>query len=396
MLNSWCTIQLGAREHYAVPRALYHTNQLRFLLTDLWAPATHGLNRLPQAKRLAERFHGDLVSASVVSPSLRSLGLQVASRLPFLKNPWSATILRNQYFQSWAARQLNRRHSLYSTLFSYSYTALDPFSVASRHAKTCVLGQIDPGEYEEALVLQEHRRYRQLLSGWKPAPSSYWSSWFSELQLADYIVVNSSWSKRCLLAQGVPSAKIRVIPLVYTSPSVCTPPPPTATPSDPFQLLFLGTICLRKGIGRLLQAMELLRRHPVQLTLVGPTEIDPIAWCDTPNVRWFGAVSRSAVDMIYKQSNVMILPTLSDGFALTQLEALSYGCPVIASANCGDVVRPGVNGWLLPDLEPETIATTILESMDTLQLLPRPLASPLFGMADLASSLSSLSGDHQR
>ena len=100
MLNSWCTIQLGAREHYAVPRALYHTSQLRFLLTDLWAPATHGLNRLPQAKRLAERFHGDLVSASVVSPSLRSLGLQVASRLPFLKNPWSATILRNQYFQS--------------------------------------------------------------------------------------------------------------------------------------------------------------------------------------------------------------------------------------------------------------------------------------------------------
>jgi glycosyltransferase involved in cell wall biosynthesis len=37
----------------------------------------------------------------------------------------------------------------------------------------------------------------------------------------------------------------------------------------------------------------------------------------------------------------MILPTLSDGFALTQLEALAYGCPVIASQFCGEVVTPG-------------------------------------------------------
>jgi glycosyltransferase involved in cell wall biosynthesis len=89
----------------------------------------------------------------------------------------------------------------------------------------------------------------------------------------------------------------------------------------------------------------------------------------------------------------MILPTLSDGFALTQLEALSYGCPVIASERCGDVVQPGMNGWLLPDLEPETIAATILESMETVDQLPRPLAAPGFGLPDLSASLLALVED---
>jgi glycosyltransferase involved in cell wall biosynthesis len=68
---------------------------------------------------------------------------------------------------------------------------------------------------------------------------------------------------------------------------------------------------------------------------------------------------------IYQQAHAMILPTLSDGFAITQLEALAHGCPVIASQFCGEVVTPGVNGWLLPSLEPETIAATIREALAT-------------------------------
>jgi glycosyltransferase involved in cell wall biosynthesis len=90
---------------------------------------------------------------------------------------------------------------------------------------------------------------------------------------------------------------------------------------------------------------------------------------------------------LYRQAHAMILPTLSDGFAITQLEALAYNCPVIASPFCGEVVTPGVNGWLLPSLEPEAIATTIVEAMDTAAALPRPLARPSFGLPELAAAL---------
>ena len=46
---------------------------------------------------------------------------------------------------------------------------------------------------------------------------------------------------------------------------------------------------------------------------------------------------------------MFILPTLSDGFALTQLEALAHRLPVIASRQCGEVVIDRVNGLLLEE-----------------------------------------------
>ena len=46
---------------------------------------------------------------------------------------------------------------------------------------------------------------------------------------------------------------------------------------------------------------------------------------------------------------------------ITQLEAMAQGMPVIASMNCGPVVEDRVNGLLLDDLSPETIAGSIEE-----------------------------------
>jgi hypothetical protein len=63
---------------------------------------------------------------------------------------------------------------------------------------------------------------------------------------------------------------------------------------------------------------------------------------------------------------------------------------VIASHNCGDVVEHGVNGWLLANLEPETIAATIQEAMETRNQLPHPLPIPAFDIRDLGEALSNL------
>jgi glycosyltransferase involved in cell wall biosynthesis len=154
--------------------------------------------------------------------------------------------------------------------------------------------------------------------------------------------------------------------------------------SDPTHLLFLGQINLRKGIGRLLEAMRLLRDEPVELTLAGPAEIDPSAWADLANVRWIGAVPRSEVGRIYQEADLFILPTLSDGYAITQLEALAHGLPVMASKHCGDAVTHGRNGWILDDLEPETIAAAVRMAMH--ERLP-DVRPPEFSLDDLAAAL---------
>jgi glycosyltransferase involved in cell wall biosynthesis len=151
---------------------------------------------------------------------------------------------------------------------------------------------------------------------------------------------------------------------------------------------------LRKGIARLLEAMRILHAEPVVLTMAGPAEIDPVTWAGLSNVQWLGPLPRAGVPAAFASADAMILPSLSDGFAITQLESLANHCPVIASRNCGDVVQHGVNGWLLANLEPETIAATILEAMDTYQQLPQPLSMPGFGIDDLGKVLTDLFAVH--
>ena len=84
--------------------------------------------------------------------------------------------------------------------------------------------------------------------------------------------------------------------------------------------------------------------------MVGPVQINiPDDSRSNQKLRWFGPVARNKVRNYYEQADVLILPTLSDGFALTQLEAIAHRLPVIASRRCGEAVIDHVNGLLLEE-----------------------------------------------
>ncbi len=67
----------------------------------------------------------------------------------------------------------------------------------------------------------------------------------------------------------------------------------------------------------------------------------------------------SPVESYYRDADVFILPTLSDGFGLTQLEAQAWKLPVIASRYCGEVVRDGFNGVVIEEVTGLRIAEVI-------------------------------------
>ena len=66
----------------------------------------------------------------------------------------------------------------------------------------------------------------------------------------------------------------------------------------------------------------------------------------------------------YQQSDVFILPTHSDGFGLTLLEAAAFGLPIIASPFCGEVVHNGVNGLVIPEVSAEAIVESVASMID--------------------------------
>ena len=139
------------------------------------------------------------------------------------------------------------------------------------------------------------------------------------------------------------------------------------------RVLFLGLINLRKGVARLLEAARILRDEPVEFWMVGPVETahaNTIA--NAGRVKWFGPVTRNQATQFYRDADVFILPTLSDGFAITQLEAQAHGLPVIASKFCGKVVENGLDGIVLEEPTAACIADVLRDCIvdpDRLQKL---------------------------
>jgi len=126
------------------------------------------------------------------------------------------------------------------------------------------------------------------------------------------------------------------------------------------RVLFLGLINLRKGVARLLEAARILRDEPVEFWLVGPVEIaNASTVAEAGRVKWFGPATRKQAAEFYRRADVFLLPTLSDGFAITQLEAQAHGLPIIASKFCGKVVENGLNGIILEEPSATCIAHAV-------------------------------------
>jgi glycosyltransferase involved in cell wall biosynthesis len=321
---------------------------------------------------------------------------ETSARVRRLKE-WQKIIARNQWFQrkvisvlrsqlrkgAWLPRSFTLSTSdSQPILLSYSYTALEPFRYAKANGWKTLLVQIDPGPEEERIVAEETAREPELTGEWYPAPPEYWAFWREECKLADCIIVNSEWTREGLVRGGVPVEKMSIIPLAYEpgvssarliEPRLQRRYPDRFTSERPLRALFLGLVNLRKGVARLLEAARILRDEPVEFWMVGPVEIANAGTVtDAGRVKWFGPVTRNQAAGFYRNADLFILPTLSDGFAITQLEAQAHGLPVIASKNCGKVVENSVNGSILDEPSAACIAYAVrdcIASPDRLEKL---------------------------
>ncbi len=405
----WLCCQLGAREHYAIPRALLRVDLLAYLLTDAWVPPSSLLGKIcGRESNLAERFHGELRDARVKAFNSSLILFETLASARRLSG-WAKIIARNGWFQHKVVSFLRSQLSAIDyqpILLSYSYTALEPFRYAKAQGWKTLLVQIDPGPEEEAIVAEEAARVRELAAGWQPAPTEYWALWREECKLADRIVVNSEWSREALVRRGIPRDKISVIPVAYEAREVrgqtseirrARSYPARFTQERPLRILFLGLINLRKGVARLLEAARILRDEPVEFWMVGPLETAHASTIgNAGRVKWFGPVTRNEATEFYRDADVFILPTLSDGFAITQLEAQAHGLPVIVSKFCGKVVENGLDGMVLEEPTGACIAAAVRDCIaDSDRLQKLAAASRLrdeFTIEALAKRLQKLGG----
>lgn len=361
----WICCQLGAREHYGIARALYRQRTLEHLFTDAW--------------NVGQRFHHGLDDASVAAFNLSLTSFELLSWLRGLQG-WQRIIARNEWFQHNVVRylttNLRQRTKGRIKVFAYSYAARDILRFAKQCGWKTVLGQIDPGPLHERIVSKEVARYPEMAATSKPAPAEYWGSWREECELADYIVVNSQWSGRCLMKAGVDGSKLAVVPLGYealpSKASFTRSYPMRFSRERPLRVLFLGQVNVGKGVVRLLNAIRAFGEKPVEFWFVGQIQVSiPPELRRHPRIRWFGSVARTETASFYRGADIMVFPTLSDGFGLTQLEAQAFKLPIIVSENCGEVIRDGENGIVLAEVTAGEIGKAIRRVLNDPALLAR-------------------------
>ncbi|HXD93223.1 MAG TPA: glycosyltransferase family 4 protein [Bacteroidia bacterium] len=369
-------IHIGARAHYLLPNALEKKNSLVTLITDTWVSS--GLLRLilskspiRMVKSFANRFSAAIPSKRVSSFSIRFSLIEIYLRLCKL-SAWQLIVRRNYFFQRIAIDKFCRLPTQHAVL-GISYTSLDIFRVAKMRDQKTILFQIDPGYKEEQIVADvANMQAGRFKTRWKPAPSDYWMRWKEECMLADVIMVNSEWTKLGLVEQDIDHHKIQILPLPFQVESkhinFTRQYPDKFTVDRPLRCLFLGTLTLRKGIHIVLDAAAKLAGYPVEFILVGENELDA-SLLNADNVKYKGVVSRSETDFYYQHSDVFLFPTLSDGFGLTQLEALSWQLPVIASKYCGEVIVNNFNGIILEDCNTDSLVKAIVECLNDIEYL---------------------------
>jgi glycosyltransferase involved in cell wall biosynthesis len=118
----------------------------------------------------------------------------------------------------------------------------------------------------------------------------------------------------------------------------------------------------RKGLADLFEAMKLLKREPISLSILGQRSL-PMEFYrkQFAEFTYLPPCSNQMVREIMKVHDALVLPSIVEGRALVQQEALSCGLQIIVTLNAGgqDLVEKGKTGHLVPIRSPEKIAEAI-------------------------------------
>jgi len=389
-----------------VPRVLHREGQLGALYTDFWAgPLIRGMARPSRAKLLrsfAARFHPELAQAPVTSWNARSLLWEGDRRNQKSGQIYESFVKIGASFSSCVRSMMARRRDLDSgsIFFAYDTGALEAMEWCREHGLKCILNQMDPNRVEVQMVREEEKRWPDWSTQSLEVPEEYFRRREQEWTLADRVVVNSDFCRQALIQQGVPPEKLSIIPLCFETsnnePEITGAKSNASGAKNKLRVLYLGQVILRKGIQYLMQAAKLLEKEPIQFDVVGPIGISAAAIaCAPPNLTFHGRATRDQTAEWYQQGDLFVLPTISDGFALTQLEAMSYGLPVVATPCCGAVVSDGLDGFIVPQRDVDALAKTFQRYLADPELLRRQRAAALakvkqFTLNHLAANLRSL------
>jgi len=346
--------QLGARRHYAVPRALNCHGALHHLFTDICSAKgwPRLLSLMPRWARgsaleaLMARMPDGINRQSITAFNM--LGLEYKFALlnsKTVEQTYLAHLRFNKRFGAYVASMLPMGGNV---IYAINDAGLEIGTKAREFGLYVVIDQKNaPHDYEASILAEERARFPEWEGASERAllPEAFIDRQRAEWKVADTIICGSNFVREAVAAVGGPAERCRVVPYGIVS---CFAPIARDSHRGPLRVLTVGQVGLQKGLQYVVAAARALKGEAV-FRLVGSISVsNGMAARIAGDVALVGSVPRAAILRHYFWADVFLFPSLCEGSAAVTYEALSTGLPVICTHNAGSVVRDGVDGFIVP------------------------------------------------
>lgn len=356
--------------HYAVPKIFHSENRLHLFVTDLYLTVfwSNLLKKIASVtgnvllKKVSQRHSRDIPEEYIRSFNVTGFIYQIKLRLAKTANNKAKVF-------DWIERALMSKMSsldddAFDSIYGFNTSALGIFR--KYHGKKFLILEqtIAPKEIEMKILSKfksdfcsglAEGRFESVLSDKERA----------EWDLADLIVCGSMFVKENLVQVGVDEGKCVVVPYgveVYhrLSPQIYGYKP-IKSATKKLKVIYAGTLCYRKGVNDLIEAMSKLVEFPVECYLIGPLdrEFEFELTRMSSNTFYMGSISRDDVRSKMNEADVFCIPSYCEGSATVTYEAFLSHLPIVTTHNSGSLVEDMVDGLLVNPGDVKSIASAI-------------------------------------
>ena len=327
---------VGARDKYLIANYFKQRGILAGFVTDYWVRPNSFLGAaLKGGRRYKPALDGEVV---YYYPLLLVIYTLLIKKLK--KNIFDRWIAVDKIFTGFVLKKIkNKEPDLIWGYTNANFEVLEYFN----HSKVIMVhNQIDPGIVYYDIKQRLWEANPDFESAPAPLLDSFRNRIIGEWDLAHVIVVNSEYSKRSIVSYGADESKIIVLPLIYEQKKSFAK---KVNYTDTLRVGFVGNINLIKGF-KVFHDTALHLKDTISFHAAGSIHIRlEVVKQSHDYIEYTGHLDKEDMKNFYESIDVLMFPTYCDGFGMVQLEAMSYGIPVLATDFCGDVVEHGYNGF---------------------------------------------------
>ena len=266
-----------------------------------------------------------------------------------------------------------RLHRDAGAVIGYQGAAAEMFEAARRRGLPCVLDYpVAHFEHTDRICNEELKLVPAYAATMQGHNYAAWRlrRYRREIESADRIIMVSTYHQRTFEEAGVDPERMFMAHFGVDTQMFT---PGTPREDGPFRVLFCGQISQRKGISYLIDGFRKAELGDAELVFAGRPVGTTSPWIEEPRVRWVGALPRPALVDVYRSADVIVLPSLIEGFPATPIEGMACGLPAIVSEHTfgHDVIEDGVDGWVTPIRDSDSIARHLRALYEDRELLSR-------------------------